>query len=393
MDILPFIFSRVPKIIFGTGRYNELFNIIESMGNNVLLVTGSTSLKASGKLDLLTDKLANSAINYHIINVKSEPSPDFIDDVVYNFSNLNINLVVSIGGGSVIDAGKAISAMIFQKDSVCDYLEGVGKGSVHTGKKAPFIAVPTTAGTGSETTKNAVLSRIGEKGFKKSLRHDNFVPDIALVDPELMVICPQNITASSGLDAFTQLLGSYVSTNSSPMTDSLALKGLHYVKESLIPVCTTGATDISYRSRMAYAAMISGITLANAGLGIVHGLASVIGGFFDIPHGIICGTLVGEAIKVNIHSLFNEGRGIYLTKYARLGALLSEKNDEKDIEKCCNLLISSVESWIENLKIPKLGNYGVKEGDINRIVEATGNKNNPVDLSKQQIKDILLKRL
>ena len=172
-------------------------------------------------------------IEYHLIPVPAEPSPDIIDHAVKRLYNEKIMLVAGIGGGSVLDAGKAISAMAYRSESVTEFLEGIGTKD-HPGTRLPFIAVPTTSGTGSEATKNSVISQIGKDGFKRSLRHDNFVPDIALIDPELTLQCPQNITAASGMDCFTQLTEAYLSDKSNEYTDALAMEGLKAIKASLI---------------------------------------------------------------------------------------------------------------------------------------------------------------
>ena len=394
MVIESFVFANIPKVVFGAGTFGKLDDIISQYGEKVLIVTGGSSLRATGQYEELCDRLRKRSMQVFDVAVKGEPSPALIDEAVERHRHKQIDAVLAIGGGSVLDAGKAISAMLLQDDSVMAYLEGVGKGKKHTGTKVPFIAVPTTSGTGSEATKNAVLSQIGEKGFKKSLRHDRFVPDIAILDPMLTISCPPDVTAASGLDAFTQLLGAYVSVQASPMTDAIALSGLHYIKECLIPVCTTEEDSVNARAGMAYASLMSGIALANAGLGIVHGLASPIGGYFDIPHGVVCGTLVGEAVKMNIGLLRQEGLGEnpYLKKYAKVGAMVAG-TDENDVERCCEQLIAAVEEWIKVLKIPRLGKYGISKHDLDKIVEAAGNKNNPVQLEKEQIKQLLLNRL
>jgi alcohol dehydrogenase len=355
-------------------------------------VSGGSSLKASGRWDLIVDKLRKNSIELLTLSVSGEPSPNQIDDAVDQYRERGISAVLSIGGGSVIDAGKAISAMLPLRDSVTAYLEGIGD-KKHSGMKIPFIAVPTTSGTGSEATKNAVLSSVGTAGYKKSLRHDNFVPDVALIDPELLVSCPEHVSAACGMDAFTQLLEAYVSPQASPYTDALAYSGIAHMKESLIPACTT-PDDLHARASMAYAALTSGVVLANAGLGIVHGLASPIGGFFSIPHGVVCGTLVGVATKRNIERLRDAGGEIALQKYARIGALLVNREyREGDIDQNCRFLVERIDQWINELKIPRLAAYGITQSDLERIVEKTGNKNNPVDLGSDDIRNILLERL
>ncbi len=334
-----------------------------------------------------------ASIRFHIAEVSGEPSPELIDKIVAGLKNRNIDVVVALGGGSVVDTGKAVSAMIGKDESIFEYLEGVGN-KIHDGSKVPFIAVPTTAGTGSEATKNAVLSHVGEQGFKKSIRHNNFVPDIALIDPRLSMSCPAGVTAACGMDAFTQLLESYVSTNASPMTDALAYDGLRALKDNLVPAVVEGSHDLKAREAMSYAALLSGITLANAGLGIVHGLASPMGGYSDIPHGVACGTLVGIATRINIERLREgqESNQKYLKKYANIGRLFSD--DQCDgLDECCNFLIEKIEIWIETLQIPRLGKYGFDTLLIDKIVEDTGNKNNPIQLTNMDIRYILETRI
>jgi len=393
-----FTFANTPKIIFEIGSFQKLPDIISEYGKNTLIVTGGSSLYKSGRFDELSKGLKDNSISFSNIKVTEEPSPKLVDEVVEKYRDKNINSIVAIGGGSVMDTGKAISAMLTQEDSVMKYLEVVGEGKEHPGDKVPFIAVPTTSGTGSEATKNAVLSEVGKDGFKKSLRHDNFIPNIALLDPELTTSCPARITADSGLDAITQLLGSYTSTQASPMTDSLALKALKYAGESLIPAATDKGDDPKVRAGMAYASLISGITLANAGLGIVHGLASAVGGYFDIPHGVVCGTLLAEATKLNIKLLRKNNNYFYLRKYAKAGAALSGEsgvdfNNHKDIDHYSNLLVEILENWTAKLNISRLGEYGVTVDDLDKIAKKAGNKNNPVQLDNEQIKKLMKARL
>lgn len=399
MVINSFDFAGTPEIIFESGGFNNLPELISDYGNEVLIVTGGSSLKETGHFDQLINSLSLLNITTYNVSVTEEPSPDLVNKVVDNYHEKSIDVVVAVGGGSVMDTGKAVSAMLTtDNDSVMKYLEVVGEGIKHSGEKIPFIAVPTTSGTGSESTKNAVLSKVGDDGFKKSLRHDNFIPDIALLDPELSVSCPPDITAASGLDAMTQLVGAYVSTESSIFTDSLALKAIKIAGDSLVPLCTDSLDDLSLRANMAYASMISGIVLANAGLGIVHGLASPVGGFFEIPHGVVCGTVFGEAVKMNIKLLKEKENGEqYLRKYAKIGAHWAGREKlfyrEKKTEKCCQLLIKTIEDWLKKLDIPRLGEYGVNKNDLRKIAENTGNKNNPVKLNNEQIREMLENRL
>ncbi len=392
--IPPFTFARIPHIIFGKGKLNELFNVIPNFGKKVLIVTGGKSLKQSGRWDGIISNLEENSIDFSSIQVSNEPSPSLIDNCVSKLKNKKLDLVVSIGGGSVIDAGKAISAMLKKDFSIKNYLEGVGN-KIHDGHKIPFIAIPTTSGTGSEATKNAVISEIGLNGFKKSLRHDNLVPNVAIVDPNLMLSCPTSVTAACGMDAFTQLLESYVSPKGSPITEILALDGMEFMSKYISSVNSYDALNIQARSAMAYGSLISGITLANAGLGIIHGLASSIGGLFDIPHGVVCGTLLAEATKINIKVLKKLGPSgkVGLRKYAKIGAILTGDKDKNKIDDYYIALINILTTWTKDLQIELLGKYGIKEDDIGIIVENTGLKNNPVHLSRENITNILISRI
>ena len=390
----PFSFYRTPRLAFGPGRLAEIAAILGRFGRHVLLVTGGRSLARTGRLDHLVSIFKENAIGFDRITVTGEPSPELIDDATAHYRPRQIDAVLAVGGGSVLDAGKAISAMLTQQASVCDFLEGIGK-KVHSGRKIPFIAVPTTAGTGSEATKNAVLSRIGAAGYKKSLRHDNFVPDVTLIDPQLMVTCPSDTTAACGMDALTQLIEAYVSTAASPMTDALSLDAIGRVHQNLAAAGSHGSNDIAVRSQMAYAAFISGVVLANAGLGIVHGLASPAGGFFDIPHGVVCGTLLAAATRTNIAVLRASGDPLAaLTKYGRIGALLSNRDfTVQRTRTFCDLLVEKLEEWTDRLHMPRLGRYGIKTDDIDKLAAGAGLKNNPARLDAGHIRDIVAARL
>ncbi|MGQ9843936.1 MAG: iron-containing alcohol dehydrogenase [Spirochaetota bacterium] len=391
MEVISFNVGRLPQTYFFRGSIATLSTHIKKYGSKIILLTGSSSLKISGKRDIIESSLISADIYYESFLVTSEPSPEFVDDVVGQYKNKTIDVVVSIGGGSVIDAGKAIAAMLPLQEGVRDYLEIVGT-KQHSGVKIPFIAVPTTAGTGSEATKNAVLSKTGKDGFKRSLRHENFVPDIAIIDPELMVGCPVYVTAASGLDALTQLIESYVSTHANPFTDALAVSGIERIGKSLLQLCIQHEDSAFHRANMAYGAYISGITLAHAGLGVVHGLASPLGALFGIPHGVACGTLLASATKATIQKLISNDSTQYLQKYAHIGSILAPCNG-KSLIQCCNKLIDTLQEMVERLHMPPLSKFGVTSNDCDKIIKDAPNKNNPVVLTHDEIKSILHERL
>jgi alcohol dehydrogenase class IV len=393
MVIKPFDFYRTPRLVFGPGRIGELGQIAASHGPKVLVVTGWDSLDRAGTWERCEESLRQASVRFHRYRFTGEPSPETVDDAVRECALLAANAVVAIGGGSVIDCAKAVAAMSPLGEPVTPYLEGVGT-KMHPGRTLPLIAVPTTAGTGSEATKNAVISKVGKQGFKKSLRHDHFTPACAIVDPELTLTCPPQVTAACGMDAFTQLLESYVSPQASPLTDALALSGIEHIASDLVPAATSRGDDIALRSSLAYAAFLSGVTLANAGLGIIHGLASPIGGVVPIPHGVVCATLLAEACRVNIKRLRELRRpdDIMLIKYARAGRVLSGARDA-DITTSGDLLLQTLDDWTRQLSIPRLGHYGVSESDLDTFAAQAGQKNNPIQLRADDIKAILRARL
>ena len=394
MMISDFQFISVPRIIFGAGTRGLIAEEMQKIGGRALVVTGGSSLEKSGAWQKIEGQIQKADITCERVRISGEPSPELVDETVVALGGRGIALVLSIGGGSVIDAGKALAAMMTQDCSVTEFMEGIG-GREHNGAVLPHIAVPTTSGTGSEATKNAVLSRVGPDGYKRSIRHDNFIPDLAVVDPELVLSCPADITAATGLDACTQLLESYVSIKASPITDALALSGLGFVGDSLLSACGEGAGDTAVRASMAYASLISGICLANAGLGIVHGLAASIGGIFDIPHGVVCGTLLGTATEKTIRALRERGgKSPALEKYARVGALFAGREYRPQVrDLLCDRLIETLHAWIEDLDIPRLSIYGVTRKDCAEIIQKTGNKNNPVELTPAEIERVIMKRL
>ena len=379
--------AATPKIEFGSGKLKLFPKFLDPYGNSVLLITGQQSFTHSDHWDKLLLRFEAAKIRWKHFMIEKEPTPQMIDSCVQTFGRAGIDCVIAIGGGSVIDGGKAISAMLCHKGSVKDYLEGVGT-KLPTGRKIPFIAVPTTAGTGSETTKNAVVSEIGPGGYKKSLRHDRYVPDIAIVDPELTLGCPKHVTAQSGMDAFTQLLESYVSTKANAMTDALAVDGIRKIRDGLESAYHDG-DRLEARENVSYAAMLSGITLANAGLGAVHGFASSIGGFFDIPHGLVCARMMEPVNRLTIDKLkqkSSNNKALY--KYARIGKLFSQNKSLSD-DDYIKILLEVIARWTEDFKLKKLSEFGVKPMDFGKIIAVTDNKNNPVVLDASEFEEAL----
>ena len=389
--VKPFQFSRLPRIYFKSGLIAKLPSFVHEYGNRIVLVTGKSSFLGSTHALELFEALKKEGIAYFVLPVMGEPSPEIIDSATSAFRTEKIDLVAGIGGGSVIDAGKAISAMMDRSESVVEFLEGIGN-KEHPGTKLPYIAIPTTSGTGSEATKNAVISRIGKNGFKKSLRHNNFVPDIALVDPELTLHCPKDITASSGMDCFTQLVEAYLSDKSNDYTDALAIEGLKAIKPSLIRSYNNGE-DIEARTGMSFAALTSGICLANAGLGVVHGFASSIGGMFDIPHGLICGTLMAKSNEINIRELRkNDKNHVALKKYAILGKLFIDKSGHSEVYYTDGF-VNYLHNLTNDLQLPGLRKSGLDEENVSIVCSMTEIKNNPVKLAFENLVEILLKSL
>lgn len=383
----PFDFTPPPQLHFGCGKISVLPAIAKGYGSRVLLITGKRSFDFSLYSNDLLEGLGAKRITIVRQPIDAEPSPAVIDAAVIAHASFDPDVVVAIGGGSVLDAAKAVAAMLPVKGSVKDYLEGVGT-RVHPGVKVKLIAVPTTSGTGSEATKNAVLSETGEKGYKRSLRHNNFVPDAAILDPVLTLGCPPAITAATGMDAFTQLLESYLSTAANPITDALAQEGLRRVATSLPQAFHEGANP-EPRTDMAMASYLSGITLANAGLGLVHGFASSIGGYFSIPHGVICSSLMSAANKVTVRKLRQEKMNEHaLTKYATIGKMFSNEEKRSD-EYYTDYLLEVIEMWQDQMKIPGLSPYGVTPAAYEKIVNSTDNKNNPVRLGKEEMVEVL----
>ena len=387
----PFNWAQTPKIEFGVGSIKSLARACSPYGKKVLVLTGKSSFISSPNWKRLEDIFRQEKLTFSHATVEGEPSPELIDKIVDAYKDDKLNCVVSIGGGSVLDAGKAVSAMLCHSEPAKSYLEGIGNKKPKA-KKLPFIAVPTTAGTGSEATKNAVLSEVGPTGFKKSLRHDAYIPNVALIDPELMLSCPPELTASSGMDAFTQLLEAYVSTQWSGITDALAWEGLQHLAKGL-EVAYKNGSDLQGRTHMAYAALLSGMALANAGLGLVHGFASSVGGRIKIPHGMLCGTLMGITNRITLKKLLDENpHSEVVKKYAAVGQLFSQEENRFGIYYA-NALIDLMEEYTYDFSLSRLSKFGMREEDIPSIVANTRQKNHPITLSEGEMQQILKARL
>ena len=394
--IAPFSLARLPRIEFGVGSIQRVPALATTYGSRTLIVCGARALQATSHWDHLLDGLRKQGLEWDILHVGGEPSQHLVDDAVAQFRDGGFDVVIGIGGGSVLDAAKAIAGLLRVGDSVMEYLEGVGPEKPYHGPATPFIAIPTTAGTGSEATKNAVLSQPGQNGFKKSFRDEKLVPEYAIVDPDLLASCPPELIAANGMDALTQLLESYVSLRANTFTDALAISGLRAVRDGLLPWYEGSGDPAAARSRMAYAALISGITLAQVGLGSVHGLAAPMGAFFPIPHGVVCGTLVASATRVNIEVLQTREPGNpALSKYARLAEILCEQRIREPAAAYV-ALIDLLEAWTERLQLPRLARYQITAADLPHIVahsRGSSMKTNPVVLTDAEITRVLEARL
>lgn len=396
MQVPAFSISGLPRIIFGNGTAAQLPKLAAEFGNQALILTGARSFIETPQWPRLKAGLQTAGIYFEHAVVSGEPSPAMVDELAARFREARIDVVIGIGGGSVLDAAKAVAGLLRIDNSVMDFLEGVGPELPYEGPEVPFIAVPTTAGTGSEATKNAVLSKQGEGGYKKSFRHDRLVARYALVDPELLASCPQALIAANGMDAFTQLLESYVSIRANPLTDALAMSGIRAVRESLGCWYTNEGDVAQHRANMAYGALLSGITLAQAGLGSVHGLAAPLGAFFPIPHGVACGTLVAECTRLNIRLLQTmQPDSDVLWRYAHVGKVLAN-NMRLTEQDGLETLVEVLETWTRGFTLPRLGRYGMTVADIPRVVaNCRGNsmKTNPVVLPDEKVAEILQARL
>jgi alcohol dehydrogenase class IV len=383
---MDFEFATATRIIFGAGKLALAAQAAAEMGNRVFLVTGRSSLE---RHERVLDLLAAQGVDAVHFPVCGEPTVSMVREGVELARDSACDIIVALGGGSAIDAGKAVSALLANEGDLLDYLEVIGKGNPITQPAAPCIAVPTTAGTGAEVTRNSVLSS-PEHGVKVSLRSPRMLPRLAVVDPELTLDLPPSATAATGMDALTQLIEPYVSMRANPMTDALCLEGIKRSAGALRRACAA-AQDLSARCDMAFASLMGGLALANAGLGVVHGFAAPVGGMFPAPHGAVCAALLAPGMEANIRALRErEPGGPFLDRYRTLAVMLTGNpgaNPEAGADH--------VRKLCSDLGIPRLRAYGITEGDFPALVEkaarASSMKGNPIALTPEELTAILRK--
>ena len=388
--------GRIPRITFGGGSFARVPEVVAGPGSRVLLVTGGRSLAASGRRDpLLAGLAAGGGTVAGEVAVTAEPSPAGVDGAVAAHRSSGVEVVVAVGGGSVLEAAKAIAGLLRSGASVVDHLEGLPGFRSWDGVAVPLVAVPTTAGTGSEATRNAVVSERGPQGYKRSFRDERLVAADAVVDPDLLAGADPVRIAANGMDAVTQLLEAYVSTKAGPVTDALALAGLAAARDGLLAwhADPDGPGAPAARSRMAYAALLSGICLAHAGLGGVHGLASPLGAQLPIPHGIACGTTLAGITAANVAALeARDPASGALPRYAVLGRLLAGLPETTPDGAARAALVAELRRWTDALAIPGLGHYGLDEAGIPAIVadgRGSSMKTNPIVLSDEELAAVL----
>jgi alcohol dehydrogenase class IV len=381
---MQFEFVTAARIVFGPGVRREAPPAAASLGRRTLLVTGATPDRVSGCL---------AGMPMTAFAVAGEPSIETIRRGLALAREEGCEVVVAIGGGSAIDAGKALAALLTNPGDPLEYLEVIGRGHPLEHRPAPFIAMPTTAGTGSEVTRNAVLGS-PEHRVKASLRSERMLPRLALIDPELSLGLPPAVSASTGLDALTQLIEPYVSVRANAMTDLFCVEGMRRVARALPRVWENGG-DIEARTDMAWAALLGGLALANAGLGAVHGFAAPIGGMFPAPHGAVCAALLPHAMAVNVEAL--RGRAATdqqsavsktLERYEHVARLLTERPQATAADG-----IQWVAALCRKLEIPPLRTYGVSESDLPVLIEKAARtssmKGNPIRLEAGELREIV----
>ncbi len=371
---MPFEFATARRIIFGEGTSASLPDLARTFGTHPFVVTGATPGRAAALV---------SALSAEVFSISGEPTVDLVRKGAQRALQAGCDLIISIGGGSAIDAGKAIAALATNGGEPLDFLEVIGKGRAISVAPLPFIAVPTTAGTGSEVTRNAVLGS-PEHGVKASMRSLLMLPRIALVDPELTWGLPPETTASTGLDALTQLIEPYVSKRANTLVDPFCTEGIRLAAGALRRAYHDG-NDREARRDMAQASLFGGLALANAGLGVVHGFASPLGGSFDAPHGALCAAILPHGMAANIAALRARApQHPALERYAVIARLLTGRAGANADDG-----IAWIRTLCADLNVPPLRAWGIKEADLPRIVEeaarASSMQANPLPLTSDEL--------
>lgn len=381
---MSFELATAGRIVFGAGRLPELGPVAARHGRRALLVTGA-SQSAAARAEPAARILAAAGVAVVRHGLAGEPT---IVDAVAGAEvarEAGCELVIGFGGGSAIDAGKAVAALLTNPGDPLDYLEVIGRGQPLANPPAPYLAVPTTAGTGAEVTRNAVL-RSPEHRVKVSLRSPLMLPDLALVDPELTLGLPPDVTASTGLDALTQLLEPFVSCRANPFTDAICREGLPRAVRSLRRACNDG--DLPAREDLALASLFGGLALANAGLGAVHGFAAPLGGRYDAPHGAVCAALLAPVMAANLAALRARGPAEVVARYDEAARLLTGRANATADEG-----VAWVTELVRDLNIPPLSSYGVTPAEHDLLVDqaaaASSMKGNPVPLTPDELRGVL----
>ena len=382
---MPFEFATASRILFGLGTLQQLPSVAHDLGRRPLVVTGRNPARAQLALDLL----ASAHLPVTTFPIFNEPTTDDITRATAHARAHHCDSVIGFGGGSVLDSAKAIAALLTNSGDLYDYLEVVGRAQSLPHPAAPCIAIPTTAGTGSEVTRNAVLSSPAHR-VKVSLRSPHMLPRLALVDPELTYDLPPALTATTGLDAFTQLIEPYVSSRANAFTDALCIEGLRRAAPSLRRAVENGR-DSSARENMSLASLFGGLALANAGLGAVHGFAGPLGGMFPAPHGALCAALLPHVIEANLTVLQSRAPNhLSLARYDELARVVTAQPHATAPD-----LLHWTHNLLAALEIPRLSSYGITPADFPAIVEAASRassmKANPLPLTPAELTQILIR--
>jgi alcohol dehydrogenase class IV len=379
---MKFEFATAGRILFGAGTARQLPALAKTLGDSALVLLG----RSGRGEEALAAGLTQAKVRVVPFHVDREPTVGLVDEARELSLNEGCELVIAVGGGSVIDAAKAAACMLTNPGKVIDYLEVVGGGRPILRPAAPWIAVPTTAGTGAEVTRNAVLE-VPERRVKVSLRGNQLLATIAVIDPELTVSLPTAITAYTGMDALTQLIEPFVSNAANPLTDAVCREGLTLAARSLATACRDGS-DIVARTNMCAAALSSGIALANAKLGAVHGFASVLGGMTRHPHGAICARLLPFVIETNLRALAERPVPGALDRYNEVARRLTG-NPTATAEDA----FTWIRALCTELAIPPLRASGLVRSDFDQVIPATerasSTQGNPVKLTQDELTSIL----